>query len=103
MNDKNVRHIIAESAFFTGLSDEAIDFLGSRARRRKLAAGKVLFQQGDRARHFYLVLDGHVSLGIPALEGPSLELQDLGPGEMAGWSWLLPPNVWNFQARARTE
>ena len=103
MNDRNIREIIAESAFFAGLSDEAIDFLGSRARRRELVAGRVLFQQGDRARHFYLVLEGHVSLGIPALEGPSLELQDLGPGEMAGWSWLLPPNVWNFQARARTE
>jgi CRP-like cAMP-binding protein len=44
-----------------------------------------------------------LSLGIPALEGPSLELQDLGPGQIAGWSWLFPPNVWNFQARARTD
>ena len=102
MNDRAIREILAESAFFAGLSDEAVEFLGSHARRRKLAAGRVLFQQGDRARHFYLVLEGHVSLGIPALEGPALELQDLGPGEIAGWSWLLPPNVWNFQARART-
>ena len=102
MNDKNIRQMIADSAFFAGLGDEAIGFLSLHAEHRGLAAGRVLFQQGDRARHFYLVLEGHVSLGIPALEGPALELQDLGPGEIAGWSWLLPPNVWNFQARART-
>jgi CRP-like cAMP-binding protein len=102
MHDKNIRQILAESAFFAGLGDEAIAFLGDHAMHRKLAAGRVLFQQGDRARQFYLVLEGHVSLGIPALEGPALELQDLGPGEIAGWSWLLPPHIWYFQARART-
>lgn len=102
MNDNNIRQIIADSAFFAGLGDEAIEFLGENARHRALAAGRVLFQQGDRARHFFLVLQGHISLGIPALEGPALELQDLGPGEIAGWSWLMPPHVWNFQARART-
>jgi CRP-like cAMP-binding protein len=91
-----------QTAFFAGLGDQAIDFLGEHATHRKLAAGRVLFQQGDRATQFYLVLEGHVSLGIPALEGPALELQDLGPGEIAGWSWLLPPHVWYFQARART-
>ncbi len=102
MNDKNIRQIIAESEFFAGLGDGAIEFLGTNARHRNLAAGRVLFLQGDRAKHFYLVLEGHLSLGIPALEGPALELQDLGPGEIAGWSWLLPPHVWYFQARART-
>jgi CRP/FNR family cyclic AMP-dependent transcriptional regulator len=102
MSDKDIRQIIAESKFFAGLSEGGIEYLCAQARRRKLAAGKVLFQQGDRAKHFYLLLEGHVSLGIPALEGPALELQDLGPGEIAGWSWLLPPHLWNFQARART-
>ena len=102
MNDNSVRQIIGESRFFSGIGDAAIGFLADHSRRRELAAGQVLFHQGDPARHFYLLLSGHLSLGIPALEGPSLELQDLGPGEIAGWSWMLKPNLWNFQARART-
>jgi CRP/FNR family cyclic AMP-dependent transcriptional regulator len=24
----------------------------------------------------------------------------LGPGDVLGWSWLFPPFVWHFQARA---
>jgi len=102
MTAASISQIIADSKFFAGLGDDAIDFLTTHARRRKLDAGKVLFHQGEPAERFYLLLDGHLSLGVPALEGPALELQDIGPGEVAGWSWLLPPNVWNFQARART-
>ncbi len=102
MNASSIRQIIAESQFFGGLADQAIDFLAANSVQRRLEAGQVLFHQGDRAEHFFLLLDGHLSLGIPALEGPPLELQDIGPGEIAGWSWLISPNVWNFQARART-
>lgn len=102
MSDQNIRQIISDSSFFAGLNDSAIEFLSRHSRRRELAAGQVLFHQGSPAEHFYLLLAGHLSLGIPALEGPALELQDIGPGEIAGWSWMLAPNLWNFQARART-
>jgi CRP-like cAMP-binding protein len=102
MNDTSVRQIIAESQFFAGLDDTAIVFLAAHCRKRELAEGQVLFHPGDRATRFFLLLDGHLSAGIPALEGPALELQDIGPGQIAGWSWLMPPNLWSFQARART-
>ena len=100
--DESIRQTVAESSFFSGLDDDAVDFLAAHATRRRLDKGQVLFHQGERAEHFYLMLAGHLSLGIPALEGPSLELQDIGPGQIAGWSWLMPPNLWTFQARART-
>lgn len=103
MTEASLRRLIADSSFFASLDDDALDFLAANATRKELQSGRVLFHQGDRAEHFYLLLAGHLSLGIPALEGPPLELQDLGPGEIAGWSWLMPPNLWNFQARARTD
>lgn len=103
MTDPSIRQTIASSKFFSGLDDASIDFLAAHARRRAIGSGQVLFHQGDPAKHFFLLLGGHLSLGIPALEGPALELQDIGPGQIAGWSWLLPPNQWNFQARARTD
>jgi CRP-like cAMP-binding protein len=102
MANTDISKIIVDSEFFAGLDPDAVAFLASKATKRHLDAGKVLFNQGDRATHFFLLLDGHLSLGIPALEGPELELQDIGPGQMAGWSWIVPPHLWNFQARART-
>jgi CRP/FNR family cyclic AMP-dependent transcriptional regulator len=60
----------------------------------------VLFQQGKVADKFYLVLKGQVSVQVPALVGPPLELQVLGDNQILGWSWLIPPYRWNFMARA---
>ena len=41
-----------------------------------------------------------MTVEVPAIEGPSLEIQSLGPDEVLGWSWLIPPYSWSFQARA---
>jgi CRP-like cAMP-binding protein len=27
-------------------------------------------------------------------------IQTVGPGELLGWSWLMPPYRWHFDARA---
>ena len=101
MPDKSIRHTIAENRFFSTLPDEDIDFLAAHADQKQLADGQLLFHRDDAAKHFYLLTKGRLSLEIPAIEGPALELQDIGPGQIAGWSWLIPPNRWHFQARAR--
>jgi CRP-like cAMP-binding protein len=35
---------------------------------------------------------------MPAIMGPSLEIQALGKDQVLGWSWLISPYKWNFQA-----
>lgn len=102
MPDQSIRQEVATSKLFSGIADDALDFLVEHAEEKSLDEGKILFHHGDRATQFFLMLDGHLSLQIPAIEGPVLELQDIGPGQVAGWSWLIPPNLWRFQARART-
>jgi CRP/FNR family cyclic AMP-dependent transcriptional regulator len=102
MAENDIREIIAESRLFAGMPDAAIDFLAAHSVRKHLDAGQVLFHHGARADRFYLMLDGHLSLEVPAIEGPSLQLQDIGPGQTAGWSWAIPPHRWHFQARAKT-
>jgi CRP/FNR family transcriptional regulator, cyclic AMP receptor protein len=43
---------------------------------------------------------GHISVQVPALIGPVLEIQSLGEDQILGWSWLIPPYRWHFMARA---
>ena len=102
MTSVSIYRRIADSDFFSGAAPEQTDFLAQHARTRELSEGEVLFHYGDRADHFYLVLEGHVTVEVAALEGPALELQDLGPGAVVGWSWLIAPHTWSFQARARS-
>ncbi len=86
--------------FFAGLNQDFVDVLAEFATERHMAEGEVLFQQGAAADRFYLVLKGRVSVQVPALVGPPLELQVLGEDQILGWSWLIPPYRWNFNARA---
>jgi CRP/FNR family cyclic AMP-dependent transcriptional regulator len=91
---------LSTHAFFSGLSEDYIELLSEFATQKHVAKGNVLFQQGTPADKFYLVREGKVSVQVPALVGPVLELQILGENQMLGWSWLIPPYRWNFLARA---
>jgi CRP-like cAMP-binding protein len=103
MTTQPIEKQIAASAFFSGLRPEHIAAVAAHAKVRRLAKGEVLFHYGERADRFYLVESGHVGVEVAAIAGPALELQDLGPGAVLGWSWLIAPHTWSFQARAKTE
>lgn len=100
MNDTNIRTYMEKQPFFAGLPSESLDFLAGCAGLRKLEAGEILAVYGHTARNFYLLRSGSVSIEVAAIEGPPLQFQVLEPGQMLGWSWLIPPYRWHFQARA---
>lgn len=100
MSNGEIEGFLARQDFFSGLDPESVAFLAACATRRRVEAGDTLFRHGEDARRFFLLCSGRVSVEIPAIEGPRLEVQRLGAGEMLGWSWLIPPYKWSFQARA---
>lgn len=74
-------------------------FLCECANRREIKKGQILFRQDNRADKFYAVRNGCISIQIPAIMGPALEIQVLGKDQILGWSWLISPYKWNFQAQ----
>jgi CRP-like cAMP-binding protein len=102
MTKLSIEARIAASGFFAGLGPDFIQFLAAHAKPRSLAAGAMLFRYGERSDCFYLVEHGQVGVEVAAIAGPALELQELGPGAALGWSWLIAPHTWSFQARAKT-
>jgi CRP-like cAMP-binding protein len=97
---QSIEEYLSTHAFFSGLDDSFMKFLTSSAKEVQIKEGHVLFQQGKPADKFYLVRNGKISVQVPALMGPTLELQTLGEDQILGWSWLIPPYRWNFHARA---
>lgn len=100
MSDSEIESFLARQDFFSGLDADSVAFLAECATRRQVEAGDTLFRHGEDARRFFLLCSGRISVEIPAIEGPRLEVQSLGAGEVLGWSWLIPPYKWSFQARA---
>ena len=94
---------LASHAFFKGMNQDFVKLLSEFVTEKHFAEGEVLFQPGKPADRFYLVRSGRVSVQVPALVGPPLELQVLDENQLLGWSWLIPPYRWNFLARAVEE
>jgi len=93
--------VLAGHPFFRGLKAEYLDLIAGCAANVYIEAGRVLFAEGDPADRFWAVRHGSVSVEIHAPDRGPLVVQTLGPGEILGWSWLFPPHIWKFDARAR--
>jgi CRP/FNR family transcriptional regulator, cyclic AMP receptor protein len=86
--------------FLFGLSEEHWKRLQAGARSFTAPAGEYLAREGQPSHAFYLVQAGRVGIGTHLGERGAAPLQTVGPGEVVGWSWLLPPFRWQFDARA---
>ncbi len=91
---------VADHPFFHGLDERFVQFAGAGAVERSFEPGDMLFQEGDIAGEFWLVFHGKVALEIAAPDRPHVTIQTVGSGEVLGWSWLVPPHRWRFDARA---
>ena len=98
---ENLEAIIAAHPFVQGLSPAHVQSLCEYAMLSDFAAGETIFRQGDPANRFYLILSGTVALEARGAESSPTLLQEIGAGDVLGWSWLFPPHYWNFEARAR--
>ena len=74
--------------------------------RKACAPGEVLFEMGDEARALYLVDEGRVDLTLPMRVGGRQEhvaVEERVPGQMLGWSALVPPHRFTLKATAAVE
>jgi CRP/FNR family transcriptional regulator, cyclic AMP receptor protein len=92
--------LITESPVFGGLDDEELALVAGCGRNVTFAEGDRLFREGDPADEFFLVRHGLVALETYVPNRGALTVDTVGPGEIAGWSWLVPPYRWHFTGRA---
>jgi CRP/FNR family transcriptional regulator, cyclic AMP receptor protein len=94
---------LRDHPFFQGIAPEFAERLQRHATERSFAAGEYLFQEGEPAMAFYLLFAGKVALEIAAPDRPRVTIETVGAREVLGWSWLVPPHRWRFDARAVKE
>ena len=97
---ETLERVLAEHAFFKELDPRYLQLLVGCASNVRFEAGQYIFREGEEANQFYLIRHGKVGVEIHAAERGSITIQTLGEGEVLGWSWLIPPYQWQFDARA---
>jgi CRP-like cAMP-binding protein len=95
----DLKPLLAAHPFFAGLSESFLDLAVGCAKNVRFNAESYLFKEGDDASDFYLVRAGRVAIEMDIGVRPVV-VNTVGPGEILGWSWLVPPHRWHFDARA---
>lgn len=82
------------------LGAEHLKLIVGCASNVRFNADQFLFREGEEANQFYMIRQGKVALQISAAQRTAITVQTIGEGEILGWSWLIPPYRWRFDARA---
>jgi NTE family protein/lysophospholipid hydrolase len=87
---------------FRGLPREALDSIAQALSPVHLAAGEMLFRQGDAGDALFLVVEGRLAVFAETAPGEERRVGEVGPGECAGEGALLLSGRRAASVRAET-
>jgi CRP-like cAMP-binding protein len=103
MQTQTLVEYLPQHPFFAGLDESVIALLAGCAVNAHIHPGQYLFHEGDPADTFYVLRHGRVSIEVHAPAGPAVVVDSAHADDVVGWSWLVPPHRWLFDARATEE
>lgn len=91
---------LAGFALLGRLTPAQRELVAGLAREVTFAARTTIFSEGQPAAGCWLIREGQVALETAVPGRGMVVVQTLGPGDVLGWSWLVPPHRWQFTATA---
>jgi CRP-like cAMP-binding protein len=100
---QTIAQYLPQHPFFAGLDEPVVALLSGCATNTHFRPGEHLFREGEGADTFYVVRHGRVSLEVHGPAGPPVVVDSVEDDDVIGWSWIVPPYRWLFDARATEE
>ncbi len=91
---------VALHPFLAGINHTELALLTDCAMATHFKPGQIIFHEGESANRFYLLESGNVVLESGEGFGEPVVVETIGAEDLLGWSWMFPPYVWHFTARA---
>jgi CRP/FNR family transcriptional regulator, cyclic AMP receptor protein len=95
--------LLAEHPFFHDMQPDIREIVVGCCANAHYRPGEYMFKEGTRADHFFLIRQGSVAVEVHAPGREGVVVETIGEGDIIGWSWLVPPYVWTFDARANEQ
>lgn len=86
--------VLRKFKIFEELNDRELEQIAHAAKTEELGEGAHLTEAGFAATTLYLIIDGRVTLHVRGPKGESLPVDELGPGQILGWSTLVGPYIY---------
>ncbi|MEE9416397.1 MAG: cyclic nucleotide-binding domain-containing protein [Acidimicrobiales bacterium] len=97
---KSISDLLSEHPLFAGLAPEALELIAGCGKNVHFGQDDRILVENEPADVFYLIRVGRVALEVATPRRGPLVIETVGPGEVLGVSWMLPPYRWSFDARA---
>lgn len=94
------RHTLRTAKIFAGLSESDFRRVGGEPRLITLSPGQSLFEEGEQAQWFFVVLEGWVTLFRDRPDGARTVIHLFGPGESFAEALILPDSRYPVSAEA---
>lgn len=103
MTMESLHGVLEAHPFLEDVAPEHIQTIVGCASNRRFEAGEYLCREGEKADQLYLLREGRVTLEVHLPQGGGLRIATLEGGDVLGWSWLIEPYRWPFDAVTLTE
>lgn len=100
MEVESLARSLADQPFCKELTQAQVEFLAGCARNARFEAGDYVVREGALADALFLIRSGRVAVESYVPGKGSVKVDTLNPGDILGWSVLLPPFRWHLDARA---
>ncbi len=97
---RDLEQTLREHPFLEGLAAEHIKLLVGCASNVVFKSGEFIIREGEEANAFYFIRHGRVLIETHVPQKGPIIIRSREAGEILGWSWLVPPYRWHFDARA---
>ena len=94
---------LCKTSFFGGLTPEVVEAVSARLKERRVAAGEILFEEGDDGKSMYVVRSGELIVQRRASDGTQVRLLMMRPGDHFGVTSLIEMEPRPFSCRAEKD
>ncbi len=97
---ESLEPILRTHPFLEGLDSRFMELITGCASNVRFNAGEFLFHEDEEANQFYIIRQGRVAVESHAAGMEPIIIHTVEAGDILGWSWLVPPYYWHFDAKA---
>jgi CRP/FNR family cyclic AMP-dependent transcriptional regulator len=99
MSEQDTIEALGKHPFLRGLAKPHLEALAQCAQQITMTADQFLGREREAATTWYLIQSGRVGIEVRKGGREMVRVLILGPGDIVGWSWIVPPYRWQFDAR----
>jgi CRP-like cAMP-binding protein len=96
----DIPQILSRLPLFQELAPQQVERIAEHSRERRLVRGEMLFQKGDTASGFFVLILGQIKLAFPSATGNEKVVEVLGPRQTFGEAAMFMDRTYPVFAEA---